>query len=142
MARASIQTYLPLDQWAKILGVNPYHFNGIELDNSPAQFCNKIWCQYSWQDADRVGREEIAGAISQAEIDIIDMLGFYPLPTYTESEIQRLEHPHDVAQLFYSSLADQRGMKRPVQTKWGRVISGGIEAAALIDTATIAGANM
>lgn len=142
MARASILTWLPLDQWARILGVNPYHFNGIELDSSPAQFCNKIWCQHSWQDADRVGREEIAGAISQAEIDIVDMLGFFPLPSYTESEIQRLEHPHDVTQLFYSSMADQRGMKRPVQTKWGKVISGGIEAASLIDTATIAGATM
>ncbi len=31
MARATAKTLLPLDTWARLMGVNPLHFNGARL---------------------------------------------------------------------------------------------------------------
>lgn len=142
MARATVRTSLPLDTWARILGINPYHFNSIELDSSPAMHCNKVWRQYAWQDSDRVGREEVAECIAQAEADIRDHLGFFPVPTWTEAEIKRLAQPTDTEAHFTESPADPRLLLRGTMTKWGHVISGGVEGAILIGTATVAGGTL
>lgn len=120
MARASTRTMLSLDRFAAIAGIHPLHFNQVELPNleGNAQICGLPILQYSWQNADRVGREEIAQAIALAEDLICHHLGFKLLPTWEQEEIVA---PH--------------GRYTPLRTRWKYVISGGVEAKSLIDDA-------
>lgn len=86
MAIASTRTLLPLDTFAKILGINPLHFNGANLPSSDVpNACASPFVQYAYQDHDRVGREDIAQAIADAESQISDLLNFSPIVDYLSS---------------------------------------------------------
>lgn len=86
MAIASTRTLLPLDTFAKILGINPLHFNGANLPSSDVpNACASPFVQHAYQDHDRVGREDIAQAIADAESQISDLLNFSPIVDYTTS---------------------------------------------------------
>jgi hypothetical protein len=135
MARASIRTYLPLDTWARILGFEPRHFNGVTCAVSTPEHCNKVWMQYAWQDADRVGREEVAEAIAQAESDIIDALGFFPLPDWVDGEIQHTARFVDPVLSHGAYLANTQGANLSVTALRKHVMYGGIKATAAIDAA-------
>ncbi len=136
MARANTRTMLPLDRWAAILGIEPRHFNGIYTTLRPVENCDQTWFQYAWQMADRVGREDAALAIAQAEADVIDALGFLPVPDWTEAEIVRATKPNDVMLPGNYSLYNARALFQSVSVKHGHVISGGVQTRALIATAT------
>lgn len=75
MARANTVTQLSLDRFFQVLGVHPLHGNQVGLP-SEVNFCGNPIMQYSWQVADRVGREEIAMAIYDAERMISDYTHF------------------------------------------------------------------
>lgn len=75
MARADTITQLSLDRFFQILGVHPLHGNQVGLP-SEVNFCGNPIMQYSWQVADRVGREEMAMAIYDAERLISDYTHF------------------------------------------------------------------
>lgn len=75
MARANTITQLSLDRFFQILGIHPLHGNQVGLP-SEVNFCGNPIMQYSWQVADRVGREEIAMAIYDAERMISDYTHF------------------------------------------------------------------
>lgn len=141
MARANTRTLLPLDRWASILGLEPRHFNGVQSDLAPVHACNQVWLQYSWQDADRVGREDVAQAIAQAEADVITALGFLPVPDWASGEVVRTTPPHDPGSVLYG-LNNVRGYYPSIYSRLGRIISGGIRAVTLISTASIAGFTM
>lgn len=81
MARAEIQTQLPLDVFAKFAGIHPLHFNQIGQGN-----CGGVIYQHGWQMASGVGREDIAIAIAHAEELIEDWLKFPMLPRWIEAE--------------------------------------------------------
>ncbi len=135
MARADTKTLLPLDRWAKILGLEPRHFNGVTTSLTPTENCGDVWLQYAWQHADRVGRDDVAMAIAQAEADIIEALGYYPVPVWTEGEIKRTPRPNDAELVGGSGLFNARGYFTSVRTDYGHVIRGGVEVKTLIDTA-------
>lgn len=129
MATARTRTLLPLDRFAAIIGMSPLHFNQVVLDEldpsdrqpmMPASTCGQPLLQYSWQDADRVGREEIAQAIADAEAAITRELGYSPGPRYILDErVDGLRFPW--MNNFYNLVLSQ-----------GYVISGGREAKTLL----------
>jgi hypothetical protein len=135
MARASTRTILSLDRWAAVLGLEPRHFNQITTTIRPQRACHQPWLQYNWQAADRVGREEVAQAIAQAESDIVTALGFYPLPQWVEGEVVRTAQPNDRTLVGGSGLYNPRGLALSVQASLGQIITGGIETKDLIATA-------
>jgi hypothetical protein len=91
MARANIQTLLPLDRFASIVGIHPLHFNQMYTDpQALPRVCGMPFLQHSWQSADRIGREEIAQAISDAEAMFAREVGFWPAPKYIEDEFSTL----------------------------------------------------
>ena len=61
------RTLLPIDRWAEIIGMDPRHFRQVTTSQTPQRTCAKVWKQYSWQEADAVGRFDVADAIQQAE---------------------------------------------------------------------------
>jgi hypothetical protein len=144
VARAETITKLPLDRWAKLIGIHPMHFNGVYDPNRPTTPCEQPWMQFPWQAADRVGREEVAQAISEAEADIEQYLGYRLLPVWETDEWHKGERPWR-PELFNLSVTDIRGFAQTVQADWGYLITGGVrqkdllEADAAIDYASLDG---
>lgn len=124
MARAETVTLLPLDSWAKIMGINLFEFNqigeGFPVDNN-AQ-CDHVWFQYQWQE-DFLSREEIAGAIASAENMIAQHCLFWPAP---KAFIDPVKYPRPARRELYGGGVTNRGDFKAVRLQWGKVISGGI----------------
>lgn len=131
MARASTQTLVSLDRFAAIIGTHPLHFNQIYVpDLANVNSCDSPIYQYAWQAADKVGREEIAFALSEAEFILAEYLGFSIAPTWEVEEHLGVTMP---GMLYNVSGLNARGQRLSVQTSRGYVISGGREAKTLID---------
>ena len=94
MARSSVETMLPLDTFARVLGINPVHFNGgVSTARYPITGnCSDVWPQHSWQTAEEIiSREEIAMEISIAEQDMKEFLGYSPFPTWESEEFHMID---------------------------------------------------
>lgn len=136
MARSPIKTKLSLDRWATLLGINPLHFNGGYV-NTPT-VCSQPWLQYPYQSADRVGREDVAQAIAEAEANMERFLGYRLLPDWETDEWQGTVRPYQ-PNLINLSITDIRGFAQGTKAEWGYFRSGGIRASALLEAgATIA----
>lgn len=129
MARASTVTKLPMDRWCELVGVNPIHFNGMysELTN---ETCRSSWTQYQWQNAYRVGREEIARAIQRAEMKIESYVGYSLLPTW-QKEVVRVTRP--VSPELYGMNINPRYGRKSISLGKGYIICGGQKAKTLIE---------
>ena len=133
MARSDVKTWLPLDRWAEIIGLHPLHWNGLSSASLvPKTVCGEIWFQYSWQHSDRVGHEDVAMAIQQAEMDIAAEVGFNLVPDWTVEE--RLTYPQPGVPGVYNLYgSNPRGMLKSVELRRGHIISGGVKAKSLIE---------
>jgi hypothetical protein len=130
MARAQTLTKLPLDEWARIIGISPLHFN--QLYVAPVTICEQPWMQFAHQAVNRVGREDIALAVAKAEADIERQLHYRLLPTWEVDEWRPTVRPWR-KELFNLRSLDIRGMQQIVFTNWKHFISGGVRAQTLIE---------
>lgn len=132
MARSTIRTWLSLDRWAEIIGINPLNFNQLASRTLfPNNVCGDIFFQYDWQNSDRLGRDTIAMAIQQAEREIAQEAGFNLLPDWTVAE--RLAYPQPVTPGFYGfDGLNVRGALKSVELTKGYILSGGIRTKTLI----------
>src|SRR3990167_4262848 len=129
MARASVLTWLPLDRWAEIVGLNPLHFNGVTITLSPDSACNSgedIWMQYAWQDSAKVSREDLASAIREAEEMIANYVGYNLIPDWMIDERHNSVRP--ALRENYSAGINVRWLAKSVITRRGYVLSGGQKA--------------
>lgn len=132
MAVSDIKTWLSLDEWAQIIGVNPMHFNGLSSTLFSNNVCGDIWFKYAWQHSDRVGLDDIAQAIQQAEQDIAIEVGYNLIPDWTVEERLNYTRPHTPgAYNIYGT--NPRGMLKSVELKRGHIISGGVRAKTAIE---------
>lgn len=131
MARADTYTWLPLDEWATIIGINPLAFNQLDSNLFPNTVCGDIFFQYSWQHSDRIGRDDIARAIREAELEMAAEAGFNLLPDWTIDE--RLPYPQPAMPGVYNMYGtNPKGMLNSVELRKGLVISGGVRAKSVI----------
>lgn len=135
MAIATTRTLLPLDRFFQIIGLHPLHGNQVVVaDLAPDTVCDMPVVKYSWQNADAVGREEIAQAIAQAEAILELHAGFSPVPRWVADE--RIQGIRPLwPEMFTGNAHNVRGMPTSLRTQLGHVISGGIEAKTLIEAA-------
>lgn len=133
MARAETVTLLPLNSWAKIMGINLFEFNqigsGFAVDSTIQ--CDHVWFQYQWQQ-DFLSREEIAQAIANAERMVAEQLLFWPAPKAFSEDVA---YPRPARREFYGTGRNPRGDRKAIQLKYGNVISGGIYKRDSIDLA-------
>ncbi|MEO8608911.1 MAG: hypothetical protein ABI690_13550 [Chloroflexota bacterium] len=131
MARASIETLLPLDYFARIMGISPWDFNQCKYPNRKSAQCNDVLFQFPYQK-DRLSREEVAQSIADAEQMIADELGYWPAPKYFTNE--EVQYPH--------AWRPATGHSTPkiVKLKHGHVITGGVFKR--IQIGTISGVNL
>lgn len=80
---ATMTNLLPLENWRRIIGYNPFHFWGMSNATVPVtSACNAVVKQYAWQSDNAAGRNEIIEAIETAEKRLRDYLGFPIAPEY------------------------------------------------------------
>lgn len=142
MARSSYDTLLSLDRYAKVMGLNPAHFNqGAAATIFPVKSnrCVDIIPQYGWQYSEHTSREDIGEAIAVAESDIAQTLGYYPAPKYIAQEAHMFPRHHR-PDLWRTSGKNVRGAQLSVTTNFAKVISmGQRNADTLVGTATVGG---
>lgn len=136
-------TLLSLPYYARIMGINPVHFQGAAGDDVwPAGgVCGDVWPRYSWQYADRVSHEDLARVIYDAEEDIARLLGYYPAPKWVAQEIH--DYPrHYRRDLYQRDGLNLRGQRKSVRLRWGKFIQAGQRATTLVGTATTTGGSL
>lgn len=156
MARADTFTLLPLDTYARIMGLNPLHFNGARLPQiAPEPFTVRgqntaaggavladgrpVWQQYAWKDPGNFGREDLAMIIQQAEFDIAEFLGYWPAPMWLAQENHLYPSHHRVEVITQG--VDAHGQMKGFKTHYGKVIQAGRrDVSTLIGTPTLGGA--
>jgi hypothetical protein len=139
VARAETITKLSLDEWARYIGVHPLHFNGVKQpseDPGRSPICNRPWFQYPWQDVDKIGREDIATAIAEAEAQVEEMLGYHLMPTWDYDE-WRPTARYNRPELVVLNTEDVRGYARIITLNNAYFISGGIEATTLLGVSAV-----
>jgi len=129
MARAETKTWLSLDRWAEIIGLNPLHFNQLASTEFP-DLCGQPWYQFDWQDADRAGRESIAQAIRLAERRIAKYLGYNLIPDWTDEIVMT---PRPASPELFGYATNPRWARKSVNASKGHLISGGIKASSVIE---------
>ncbi len=137
MARANTRTLLSLDQYAEVMGLNPWEFNqiGKGVPSLIAAGCDTVWFQHPWQK-DFLGREEVARAIFRAEVALTHQMNFWPAPQFTVNEEK--PYPRPFKRTVFGAMGTPRGQWKALQTRWHKVIGGGILARTKIgDDATI-----
>jgi hypothetical protein len=135
MYSKNAKTKLSLFRWAQIMGINPLHFAGVQLDGtggSPdiqnALGCSQPWSQYSWQNADAESRDSVATAIQTAERNIEALLGYSLLPEWRVDEWRPTVRPNK-PELVNLNLRNVRGYQKAVELRWGMFVTGGLRAA-------------
>lgn len=131
MARAETLTKLPLDRWFQLMGINPMHANGVFHPDHPPTVCEQPWLQHPWQAADRMGREDVANAIAEAESAIEKELNFRLKPTWEIDEWNPTVRPWR-PEFHNISVTDVRGFNPVAKTRWGYFVTGGFRAKELI----------
>ena len=139
------RTFLSLPRYAKVMGINPAHFcrahaPSLNPQVFPIETCSNVWPRFSWQNNDQVSHEELAFAIQSAEQEIIDAVGYFPAPDWTEQEAHPM--PRDFDRQYYSDGLDIRRQAKRVNTAKSMVINGGRRATALIGSATTIGGSL
>lgn len=99
---------LPLDEFRRLMGFNPFHFWQLANDLTPIRAaCNPLVMEYAWQHTDAVGRSEIREAIMRAEERIKSLLDYAPAPRAEQDEIAFPQY-YDPRQSYLSS-SDAKG---------------------------------
>lgn len=132
MARADTPTKLPLDEWARLMGINPLHFNQVNLTELQNDFCGQLWFQHRWQNNTAIGREAISEAIAEAEANIERYIGYSLLATWRIDERRpavRANRP----ELVNIGTEDVRWYNQIVISEAKKWITGGQRATTLIE---------
>lgn len=133
MARSNVRTWLSLDRWAEIIGLNPLNWNQLSSRSLfPNNTCGDIFFQYDWQNSDRLGRDTIAMAIQAAEREIAQEAGFNLLPDWEVAERRAYPQPA-VPGVYGVGGLNPRGQWKSLEVAKGHVISGGVRTKTLID---------
>ena len=129
-------TFLSLERYASILGLDPLQFFGAQSSISNVHACDDVWFQYGYQDGGKISREELRQAISQAESDLIAQVGYFPAPHWT---VETVDYPQYRMREWRGVYGYQSGgfNYKTVQTSNKYVIQGGSRATTQIDSANI-----
>ena len=137
MAYASTRTLLPLDEYARQLGISPLAFNGgnaTACGVTVAGGCADIWLQQPWQNHAIVSIEELARTIRDAEEDVARYLGTWPGPEWVVEEYH--EWPAHWRPEYPRQWKNVRGGPIAFDLGWTKIRQMGQRAVTLIGTAT------
>lgn len=116
------RTCLTLDRYARIMGINPVHFQ-MSYTNTvfPIQGqCDEVWYRYAWQFADIVSLDEIALEIAIAERDIQNFVNYPLCPTWICDESAKYPAYHR-PEVVSSSGVGVGGRSKGVNARWFKI---------------------
>lgn len=128
--RAQTVTKLPLDTWARMMGLHPLHINAIQVPNLRQTTCSRAIPQYAWQSSDATSREDIAYAIAEAERTLEELLRYHLIPSWDEDEWHKTRQPYRPELLGVPY--DVRGFAEVIPTRYKMFLSGGIRSQDLV----------
>ena len=131
MARADRRTLLPMDEWFRIMGINPLHGNQVNLEDLQNAFCGTLWFQHQWQQGTQIGREDLARAIAQAEHRIQEYVGYSLVADWVTDERRPTIRPNR-PELINVATSDVRWYNQVTIGDAKKWISGGQRATTLI----------
>lgn len=134
MARADTLTWLSIDRYAAIMGINPLVINQVYSQFINNSLCNDVWFQMAWQRSNQVSREDLAQAIQDAERQIANYVGYNLLPDWIVDERQPTVRPAR-RELYNGPGLNIRGQAKSIAARKGYAVSGGIKARSLIQAA-------
>jgi len=127
---------ISLERWRQIMGFNPYHFWGQANTIVPVTSnCNTIVREFSWQNADAVGREDIREAIRAAGHRLKEYLG-YRIGTYYVEKVVPYPRPVQVG-LQYGAAIDAMGRTLAVNVGEGYLQAVGVRARTLLGSPSV-----
>lgn len=131
-----VTTKLSLADYFRIMQINPFHAEGVNLNGGTGPdiqrvACDSAWPQSNWQNSDRVSRDDLAIAIARAETDIEHQLGFRLLPDWEVDDWRATVRPYR-PEMMHNGAVNMRGFQQSVPLKWGHFVSGGVKATTLI----------
>ncbi len=106
------------------MGIHPLHGNQVFLPSLPATVCAQPWLQHAWQDVDRIGRDDLALAIREAEDDIERELKTRLMPSWEIDEWRPTIRPFR-PELINRTSTDIRGYDQVADLPWMHFITGG-----------------
>jgi hypothetical protein len=130
-------TLLSLARFARMVGLAPLHFAGASAPSiHPEVFpvgssCGNVWPRYDWQNSDQVSHESLAYALKDAEETLAREVGYFPAPTWIAGERQM--YPRDFYRDSIYQVHDVRGFIKGLNTKYAKIISGGVRGVTFID---------
>lgn len=134
MARSDIVTLIPLDRVAKILGIDPFHFNMITTLRRPQNnACDDIWFQYADQRIGQASRYDLSVALFEAEQQVTKYLGYSTIPTWISEEERQIVKPYAVELTNYRGI-NSRGKSKSVRSKLGYIVEAGSRAKTVIES--------
>src|SRR5687768_3923733 len=93
-------TLLSLNRYARVMGIDPAHFNGLASATifPLVNKCSDIWFRWDWQASDSVSWESLAQQIKIAEDDIKAYCRYSPAPDYeaVDNRPWPSHHRHDI----------------------------------------------
>jgi hypothetical protein len=119
-----------------LLGIHPLHFNQLYSAKASIRTCGDVWFQHSWQDANKIGREDLAQALQDAERMISSYVGYSLLPDWITGERHKCPHPAR-PELFMPAPVNVRGLFKSVSTTWKYVLAGGVRTKDLITAGVV-----
>ena len=130
MAISKVRTLLSLDEYAERMAIPGWLFNQVLHPTRPQRGGEKMWRQSGYySDPNHImGRDDLARSIATAERKIADLLGFWPAPKWICSEEVMWITPKRGNQIYIPELG----------TRWGQLISAGIEAFDLLNLYPVA----
>lgn len=129
---------IPLETFREQMGYHPLWFWGMADNSEPLRpgrdQCRGVVKEYSWQDRDQAGRDDIRKAIARAERRLSEHLKYYPAPVYIEETVPwpRLGDKRMLRGGPYA--ADDRWLPIKLSTGWIQAV--GIEARTLVSAGT------
>ncbi len=146
--RADVQTLLPLDTFAKIMGITPVYFNRLRFPGitpepfvvSASNAAMPLWYQFDWQAPGQLSIDTLARTIQQVERDIEGFLGYSIAPNFVSQE--QHTYPRNYRPEIYGNGLNVRGQMKSIRTKRGRVIAAGRRVTTLLGTPAVSGASL
>lgn len=143
MSRASVPTLLSLDDYARIMGLDPLHFNQGVSQLRPAPSCPQTWYQYTWQNPSIVSREHLSEVIAEAERDIADTIGYWPTPVWLGGESgEEHSYPRPKAPGAFGMGSDIYLRWKSIRLNRGYFIEGGQRGTTLLGEETWTGLDL
>jgi hypothetical protein len=124
-----------------MVGIAPLHFAGVTASSlNPQVFptgssCGDVWPRYDWQKSDQVSHESLAYSIKDAEETLAKEVGYFAAPMWIAKE--KKMYPRDFYREGMYQVRDVRGLPKGLNTRYGKIISGGRRGIEFITSATV-----